>query len=48
MKFKGKGRVMILGDINCRTGTEDDFIDIQPAKQFVVVPDDDDIHISDL
>ena len=24
--------VMILGDINCRTGTEDDFIDIQPAE----------------
>ena len=47
MKFKRKGRVMILGDINCRTGTEDDFIDIQPAEQFVVVPDDDDIHIND-
>ena len=28
MKFKRKGRVMILGNINCRTGTEDDFIDI--------------------
>ena len=50
MKFNRKGRVMILGDIhvNCRTGTEDDFIDIQPAEQFVVVPDDDDIHISDV
>ena len=47
MKFKRKGRVMILGDINCRTGTEDDFIDIQPVEQFVVVPDDDDIHIND-
>ena len=38
---------MILGDINCRTSTEDDFIDIQPEEQFVVVPDGDDIHIND-
>ena len=48
MKFKCKVHVMILGDINCKTGTEDDFIDIQPAEQFVAVPDDDDIHISDV
>ena len=39
---------MILGDINCTTGTEDDFINIQPAEQLVVVPEDDDIQMSDV
>ena len=48
MKFKRNGRVMILSGINCRTGTEDGVMDIQPAEQFVVVPGDDDIHISDV
>ena len=48
MKLMRKGSVMIIGDINCRTDTEDDFIDIQPAEQFVVIADHDDIHISDL
>ena len=48
VKFKNKGHVIILGDINCRTGTEDDFIDVRQVKNFVQGPEDEDIHIDDL
>ena len=47
IKLKNKGHVIILGDINCRTGTEDDFIDVLQVKKFIQVPEDEDIRIDD-
>ena len=48
IKFKNKGHVIILGDINCRTGTEDDFIDVPQENNFVLAPGDEDLHIDDV
>ena len=48
LRFKNKGHVIILGDINCRNGTEDDFIDVSKVNNFVQVPEDEDLHIDDV
>ena len=48
IEFKNKGHVIILGDINCRTGTEDDFIDVPQVNNFVPAPGDEDLHIDDV
>ena len=39
---------MILGDLNCRTGIENDFIDSQLSNTFVTAPDIDGINIDDI
>ena len=36
---------MILGDLNCRTGLENDFIDSQLLNSFVITPEIDEIYI---
>ena len=49
-KYKNirSGRIVILGDLNCRTGIENDFIDSQLSNTFVTALDIDGIHIDDI
>ena len=35
IKYKKKGHVMLMGDLDCRTGTADDYISTDGSRNFV-------------
>ena len=48
-KYKEKGHVMLMGDLNCRTGTADDYISTGRSRNFVnIINDDPTIEIDDV
>ena len=40
IKYKDKGHVMLMGDLNCRTGTADDYIPNDESTNFINIPID--------
>ena len=40
IKYKDKGHVMLMGDLNCRTGTADDCIPNDESTNFINIPVD--------
>ena len=50
LKYKNlcRGRIVILGDLNCRTGTANDFTVSYSSNTFVTTPDIDEIQIDDI
>ena len=40
IKYKDKGHVMLMGDLNCRTGTADDYIPKDESTNFINIPID--------
>ena len=50
LKYKNRhiGRIVILGDLNCRTGIENDFIESHFSNSFVIPPELDGIYIDDI
>ena len=48
-KYKEKGHVMLMGDLNCRTGTADDYISTGRSRNFGnIINDDPTIEIDDV
>ena len=43
IKYKEKGHVMLMGDLNCRTGNADDYISTDGSGNFVNIFSDDQI-----
>ena len=50
LKYKNRhiGRIVILDDLNCRTGIENDFIESHFSNSFVITPELDGIYIDDI
>ena len=40
IKYKDKGHVMLMGDLNCRTGTADDYTPNDESTNFINIPID--------
>ena len=37
--YREKGKVVIMGDLNCRVGTQADFIDMAKSDEYLNLPD---------
>ena len=50
LKYKNRhiDRIVILGDLNCRTEIENNFIESQLSNSFVITPEIDEIYIDDI